>query len=340
VVLHTFEFDGSQILQHVLGILAPRPGGGVLPRGAVVGRLRKRQRGILEQCDHAGAGAAALASIPYAMAAMGTTLETNASLAESIKDKLEQDGLEWNDENIKAVISDKNFLNDARVKAATRGVTIGAIDALTGRIAGKVGAKLLKAPKAGVAKSAAAAGSIEAVGGSVGEATARGLTGEEMDVAEIGLEGIAELPGTVVSVGAEVLKTPVYKINGEIRPESDVQGIINTATGDDLSKINIEIINDKKGYKQQIQDKVVSSQVKKEVRDVNPELPEETLDEIVALEMERKKFEGKKTQSAKDKLASINSQIKTLQENAVQKPSTEEGVLRPEEPQVGLQEVG
>jgi hypothetical protein len=288
----------------------------------------------------AGAGAAALASLPYAMAAMGATLETNASLAESIKEKLAKDGLEWSDESIRKVISDKDFLNDARLKAATRGVTIGAIDALTGRIAGKVGAKLLKAPKAGVAKSAAAAGSIEAVGGSVGEATARGLTGEEMDVAEIGLEGIAELPGTVVSVGAEVLKTPVYKINGEIRPESDVQGIINTATGDDLSKINIEIINDKKGYKQQIQDKVVSSQVKKEVRDVNPELPEATLDEIVALEMERKKFEGKKTQSAKDKLASINSQIKTLQENAVQKPSTEEGVLRPEESQVGLQEVG
>jgi hypothetical protein len=287
-----------------------------------------------------GAVAGAVASIPYAMAAAGATLETNLSLAESIKDKLEQDGLEWNDENIKAVISDKNFLNDARVKAATRGVTIGAIDALTGRVAGKVGAKLLKSPKGGVAKSAAAAGSIEAVGGSVGEATARALTGEEMDVAEIGLEGIAELPGTVVSVGAEVLKKPVYKINGEIRPEADVQEIINTATGDDLSKINIEIINDKKGYKQQIQDKVVSSQVKKEVRDVNPELPEATLDEIVALEMERKKFEGKKTQSAKDKLASINSQIKTLQENAVQKPSTKEGVLRPEEPQVGLPEVG
>ena len=288
----------------------------------------------------AGAGAAALASVPYAMAAMGATLETNASLAESIKEKLAKDGLEWSDESIRKVISDKDFLNDARLKAATRGVTIGAIDALTGRIAGKVGAKLLKAPKAGVAKSAAAAGSIEAVGGSVGEATARGLTGEEMDVAEIGLEGIAELPGTVVSVGAEVLKTPVYKINGEIRPESDVQGIINTATGDDLSKINIEIINDKKGYKQQIQDKVVSSQVKKEVKEVNPELPEETIDEIVSLEMERKKFEGKKTQSAKDKLASINSKIKTLQENAVQKPSTEEGVLRPEDPQVGLQEVG
>jgi hypothetical protein len=288
----------------------------------------------------AGAGAAALASVPYAMAAMGATLETNLSLAESIKDKLAQGGLEWNDENIKSVISDEKFLKDARIKAVTRGVTIGAIDALTGRVAGKVGAKLLKAPKGGLVKSAAAAGSIEAVGGSTGEATARALTGQEMDIAEIGLEGIAELPGTVVSVGSEVLRKPLYKVNGEIRPESDVKEIVETADGDQLAKINIEITNDTKGYNEQIQEKVVSAQVKNEVKEVNPDLDEETTNEITRLEMELKKVEGKKTQSAKDKAASIRSQIKTLQENAVQKPSTEEGVLRPEESQVGLQEVG
>lgn len=282
----------------------------------------------------------AVAAIPYAMAAMGATLETNLSLAESIKDKLAQDGLEWNDENIKAVISDEKFLKDARIKAATRGVTIGAIDALTGRVAGKVGAKLIKAPKAGVAKAGLAAGGIEAVGGSTGEATARALTGQEMDIAEIGLEGIAELPGTIVSVGSEVLKKPLYKVNGEIRPEADVKEIVETADGDQLAKINIEITNDTKGYNEQIQEKVVSAQVKNEVKEVNPDLDEETTNEITRLEMELKKVEGKKTQSAKDKAASIRSQIKTLQENAVQEPSTEEGVLRPEESQVGLQEVG
>ena len=287
-----------------------------------------------------GAAAGAIASIPYAMAAMGATLETNLSLAESIQNKLQQDGLEWNDDNIRKVISDENFLKQARINAATRGVTIGAIDALTGRVAGKVGAKLLKAPKGGVVKAGLAAGGIEAVGGSIGEATARALTGQEMDIAEIGLEGIAELPGTVVSVGSEVLKKPLYKVNGEIRPESDVKEIVETADGDQLAKINIEITNDTKGYNEQIQEKVVSAQVKNEVKEVNPDLDEETTNEITRLEMELKKVEGKKTQSAKDKAASIRSQIKTLQENAVQKPSTEEGVLRPEESQVGLQEVG
>ena len=305
--------------------------------GAVIGTAAA---GGAATAGPAGAAAAALASIPYAMAAMGATLETNATLGESIKEKLAQDGLEWNDENIKAVISDEKFLRDARIKAVTRGVTIGAIDALTGRVAGKVGAKLLKAPKGGLVKSAVAAGGIEAAGGSTGEATARALTGQEMDVAEIGLEGIAELPGTIVSVGSEVLKKPLYKVNGEIRPEADVKEIVETADGDQLAKINIEITNDTKGYNEQIQEKVVSAQVKNEVKEVNPDLDEETTNEITRLEMELKKVEGKKTQSAKDKAASIRSQIKTLQENAVQKPSTEEGVLRPEESQVGLQEVG
>lgn len=313
-------------------------GGSVVAGGAATGAATGAAAGGVGAIP--GAVAGAVASIPYAMAAMGATLETNLSLAESIKDKLAQDGLEWNDENIKSVISDEKFLKDARVKAATRGVTIGAIDALTGRIAGKVGAKLLKAPKGGAVKSAVAAGSIEAAGGSTGEATARALTGQEMDIAEIGLEGIAELPGTVVSVGSEVLKKPLYKVNGEIRPESDVKEIVETADGDQLAKINIEITNDDKGYNEQIQEKVVSAQVKKEVKEVNPDLDEETANEITRLEMQRKKFEGKKTQSAKDKLASINLQIKTLQENAVQKPSTEKSVLRAEESQVGLPEVG
>jgi hypothetical protein len=136
------------------------------------------------------------------------------------------------------------------------------------------------------------------------------------------------------------LRKPLYKVNGEIRPESDVKEIVETADGDQLAKINIEITNDTKGYNEQIQEKVVSAQVKNEVKEVNPDLDEETTNEITRLEMELKKVEGKKTQSAKDKAASIRSQIKTLQENAVQKPSTEEGVLRPEESQVGLQEVG
>jgi hypothetical protein len=133
---------------------------------------------------------------------------------------------------------------------------------------------------------------------------------------------------------------PSYSINGiNIDSPNVINDMIETMDVENLSKANIEITNDPV-LSAKLQDKMVTSSIKEEVREANPNLDEETLDQITALEKERKKFEGKKTQSAKDKLASINSQIKTLQENAVQKPSTEEGVLRPEESQVGLQEVG
>jgi len=134
--------------------------------------------------------------------------------------------------------------------------------------------------------------------------------------------------------------TPTYSVNGiKIESPEVINQMIENMDVTDLSNSNIEITNDPE-LSTKLQDKMVTSSIKEEVRSANPDLDEDTLDQITALEKERKKFEGKKTQSAKDKLASINSQIKTLQENAVQKPSTEEGVLRPEEPQVGLQEVG
>jgi len=133
---------------------------------------------------------------------------------------------------------------------------------------------------------------------------------------------------------------PTYSVNGiKIESPEVINQMIDNMDATDLANSNIEITNDPE-LSVKMQDKMVTSSIKDEVRSANPDIDEDTLDQITALEKERKKFEGKKTQSAKDKLASINSQIKTLQENAVQKPSTEESVLRAEESQVGLQEVG
>ena len=117
---------------------------------------------------------------------------------------------------------------------------------------------------------------------------------------------------------------PTYSINGiKIESPEVINQMIDNMDATDLANSNIEITNDPE-LSVKMQDKMVTSSIKEEVRSASPELDENTLDQITALEKERKKFEGKKTQSAKDKLASINSQIKTLQENAVQKPSTEE----------------
>jgi hypothetical protein len=122
-------------------------------------------------------------------------------------------------------------------------------------------------------------------------------------------------------------------------PRDVVSNMIDNMTATDLSKMNIDITNDPE-LKIKLQDKIVTSSIKEQVRESNPNLNEEQLDEITNLEKELRKFEGNTTQSGKDKAAAIRSQIKTIQENAIQEQSTNESVLRTEQPEVGLQQVG
>ena len=155
---------------------------------------------------------------------------------------------------------------------------------------------------------------------------------------------------------AEAKPTPVYKVNGlDVKSPDVINDMIDNLDATELTKANIEISNDAE-LNNKLQDKVVTSSIRQQVKEANPDLNDRTLDAITELEKDLKKLEGNKTQSAKDKAADIRSQIKNLQENqlqeeavqetikaeedAIQEPSTKESVLRPEESQVGLQEVG
>jgi GNAT superfamily N-acetyltransferase len=300
----------------------------------------------------AGAGAipTALASIPYAMGAASMTLETGLTFSELLQEELTKKGLEFNEKNIKTILEDDKILTSIRTKSLARGATIGMIDAMTGRLAGSVGAKLLGSTVSSRIKSAAASSAIEMAGGSAGEATARAVIGQKMDAAEIGLEGIATAPMAIPNVVAEALRTPSYKINGEKVTEAQAKAIVDNATPSDLSKIKFDIKNDKLGLNEIIQKKVVANQIKEEVIKASPKLNETSVDAITDLELELQKFEGNKTQSAKDKAASIRQEIKKIQEtpladkeetkNAIQKQSTDESVLLSEQPEVGLPKVG
>jgi hypothetical protein len=286
-----------------------------------------------------GATAAFASSIPWAIGAAGTAMETGLTFSELLNEKLEKKGLEFTEENVKKILEDESELRDIRTKSISRGVTIGAIDALTGRVAGRVGAKLAEGTGAAKIKAALASSGIEMAGGSAGEAAGRVVAGQPMDVAEIAFEGVAEAPMAIADVTAEILRRPTYKINGEKRTEADVDELIRTASPEDLSKIQIDIKNDAKGYGKKIQDIVTTEEIRKEVKNSNEGIDDNTIESLVSLEKELKNFEGATTQSGKDKASSIRSQIKTIQENAVQKQTTDEGVLRTEQPQLGLQEV-
>jgi hypothetical protein len=121
---------------------------------------------------------------------------------------------------------------------------------------------------------------------------------------------------------------PIQTETGIEEPRVVISNMIDNMSAADLSKANIEIVNDPE-LKIKLQDKIVTSAIKEQVRESNPNLTEEQLDEITNLEKELRKFEGNTTQSGKDRAAQIRSQIKTIQENAVQKQAAGEVPVQP-----------
>ena len=188
------------------------------------------------------------------------------------------------------------------------------------KILGKSAAKSVTgaATRGAVTRSTAAGAGIEALGGSLGEATARGVIGQDMDVSEIALEGLAELPGGVRSTIQARLAKPEYKVNGAKATKEEIDDLINTMSPADLQKTKIEIKNDYEGRQYKIEDKIITGSIKEQVRQGNPELNEPSLNAITELEKELKKLEGNTTQTGKDKVAAIRAQIKDIQQNQLQ----------------------
>jgi len=311
-----------------------------------------------------GAVAGATSAVPYAFGLASSVVEMGSTFGELLQEQLK--GKEMTKENVKAILEDPQKLNEIRNKAIARGAIIGTVDALTGKLASGVGAKIVgksaaKSATGAVSRRAitgatAAGAGIEALGGSAGEAAARGAIGQDMDVSEIALEGLAELPGGIRSTIQARLAKPTYKVNGEKVSAQQVDELIETMDPVDLAKTKIDIENDYEGRKFKIQDKIVTNAIKEQVKQGNPDLNEPSLNAITDLEKQLRALEGNTTQTGKDKAAAIRSQIKNIQENqlqeeavtetikdeknAVQEQATNEGVLRTGQPEVGLQQVG
>jgi hypothetical protein len=310
-----------------------------------------------------GAIAGATAAMPYAFGLASSVLESGSTFGELLTEELK--GKEMTRDNVKAILEDPEKYTNIRNKAVARGLIIGTANALTGKLASSVGAKVLSksaaksatgaATKGAVTRAVGTGAGIEAVGGSLGEAAARGAIGQEMDVSEIALEGLAELPGGIRSTVQARLAKPTYKVNGDNVTAQQVDELINTMNPKDLAKTKIEIKNDYEGREFKIQDIIVTDSIKEQVKQGNPELNEPSLNAITQLEKDLKKLEGNTTQTGKDKAAAIRGQIKNIQENqlqeeavvetikseqdAIQEQTTDEGVLRTEQPEVGLQQV-
>mgnify|MGYP003630928948 FL=1 len=269
-----------------------------------------------------GAVAGAVAAIPYAFAAAGTALEMGATFAELLKE--EAGDQELTAEKIKEILNDPEKYTRIRNKAVTRGIVIGAIDAFTGKLGGKIGSKVLtKGGKTSISAASktrklgaiATASGIEGAGGSIGEASARLAIGQDMDISEIALEGLAEIPGGVRDVISTRFSKPKYKVNGERVSAETIDALVETMTLEQLTQSKIIIDNDYQGRGKKLQDRIKFLSINRKISEVNGDLNKPTLDALTGLQVELDNLEGNKTEIAKEKSNAIRQQIKELQDN-------------------------
>lgn len=274
----------------------------------------------------------AIASLPAAYAASGAALETGLSFAEFLREEVEKNGDNFDQAGIQKVLNDEDAMFNIRAKSAGRGAVIGIIDRYTMKMGGKI-IKGQAARGVGKGKRALTAMGTEAVGGGVGEATARGVVGQDMDAREIGFETIGGTGKGVMTYGyGQLISKPVYKINPKSKagPGSGVVDVetmsdmITKSSDEDFAAMEFTIENDpelkrlaearKKKLKKQNQ--VLAELGRQNIKD------KATLDELVALELEKDALGSPTTEGGKKRLADIQARINGILEGTIDVEAT------------------
>lgn len=115
---------------------------------------------------------------------------------------------------------------------------------------------------------------------------------------------------------------PSYKAFGITVEQAAIDNLIEIGSAEDLVKANIQIENDPERAAK-LQQRIVTTSMKEQVRAANPNLNEESLDQITALELELQKLSGNTTQVGKDRAAAIRQQIRDVQEGKQVKETLE-----------------
>ena len=287
-----------------------------------------------------GAGAGAIGGT---FAGASATLETGLAFTEFLKEVITEKNLKFDKSGIRKILEDPEAVQKIRNKAAARGMTIGMVDGLTAGIAGKVGAQTTKAAlkagqtatKAG-AKGALTAAGIESAGGAGGEALARAVTGQEMDVAEIGLEGVVGQGSSVITVpaaitgktpvelltdkvkqGTNFFKPPVYTLNNTKMSKQELDTFLNTATLDEIRTMNIDVVNDPATSKR-VTDLFSKAQYDKQLPNY---VQGKDRDKLIDLEIEKQSIANPELESSKIRLQEIKNEIKTILDKSKEQPT-------------------
>jgi len=262
------------------------------------------------------------------------TMETGLVLTEFLKEELGDK--EFNKENIRDILENKELFNKMKQNAVRRGITIGSIEAASAGLSRGLGTTLLKKGMS-APKIAARVTPIEMVLGSAGETAGRIAGEQELSTNEILLEGLVEGKG-LISISDVLVKAkkPKYTINGGKASKQDVIDLTNSLNKDNIketiAKINIENDSETNALVQNKLDEIsLETEIPSNI--TNPE----TRTKLVELETERKSLENNTTQSAKNRVIEIDNQIKNLQQDAIQEQET--GDILDAEPAEIVQEV-
>ena len=230
--------------------------------GTQVGTLIDSPGASLAAAGTGAAGGAAIGAIPGAVAGfmggLATSMEAALTFGELIETRLKEKNQEFTDENIRALLESEG--KEIRNKALGRGLAIGAIEGLSGGLAGKAAVAtkgVVKGARKGVVAAGAAGVGVEAVGGATGEIAGRAVAGQEMDAAEIGFEAITGTVTAPVNVSAALLtaKQPTYRLNGESVTYEQMKDFVDTADDMDVAKADIKMENDFTGIGKKAQAK-------------------------------------------------------------------------------------
>jgi len=153
---------------------------------------------------------------------------------------------------------------------------------------------------------------VEIGGGSLGEATARLLAGQEMDIAEIGLEGFAGAGSAPITLARGAFITPQYRLGKDFVTKDYILATIGTATPDQIAKMDIDITNDP-DLKAVVTDIKAESQFALEIEKTYPMIPQgEAKSEIIKLQIERSKLPDSASETTKLRKRQIDQRISEI----------------------------
>ena len=168
-------------------------------------------------------------SISGFLGGLSGAMETAMTTATLIQEKAVEEGLDWatmSDKKrfdyIRKLQNNEEEFNDLKSKAASRGLAIGAIDAITAGVTGGAGSAASRTVAKGARSSLAGAArvgtvaSVETGGGMLSEVAGQAAAKQKYNLEEILIEGFADKTFTGVSIIQSLSQgAPKYSINGE-----------------------------------------------------------------------------------------------------------------------------